>query len=61
LHVSFEAPNRACVDAFHATALCCGGVDAGAPGARYTMPFYGAFVLDPEGFKIEAACRSPSP
>jgi hypothetical protein len=25
---------------------------------HYTMPFYGAFVLDPDGFKIEAVCRT---
>ncbi len=60
LHVSFHAPDRASVDAFHATALRCGGRDAGAPGLRpqYTAPFYGAFVLDLDGFKIEAVCRA---
>lgn len=60
LHVSFRAPDRASVDAFHETALREGGRDAGAPGLRphYTMPFYGAFALDPDGFKIEAVCRA---
>ena len=61
LHVSFQAADRASVDAFHATALRSGGRDAGPPGDRphYTRPFYGAFVLDPDGFKIEAVCRTP--
>ena len=61
LHVSFAAADRASVDAFHAAALRCGGRDAGAPGPRpeYTQPFYGAFVLDLDGFKLEAVCRAP--
>jgi catechol 2,3-dioxygenase-like lactoylglutathione lyase family enzyme len=61
LHLSFQAPDRASVEAFHATALRAGGKDAGAPGARpqYTQPFYGAFVLDLDGFKIEAVYRGP--
>jgi catechol 2,3-dioxygenase-like lactoylglutathione lyase family enzyme len=62
LHVSFQAPDRSRVDAFHQTALRCGGVDAGEPGLRpqYTMPFYGAYVYDLDGFKIEAVCRAPA-
>jgi hypothetical protein len=28
-----------------------------ASEAEYTQPFYGAFVLDPDGFKVEAVCR----
>jgi len=61
LHVSFQANDRQSVDAFHATALRCGGTDAGEPGLRpqYTMPFYGSFVIDLDGFKIEAVCRAP--
>lgn len=60
LHISFQATQRAHVDAFHATALRCGGRDAGAPGLRpqYTMPFYGAFIYDLDDFKIEAVCRA---
>ncbi len=59
LHVSFQAPDRSSVDAFFETAIRCGGRDAGRPGTRpqYTRPFYGAFVVDPDGFKIEAVCR----
>jgi len=60
LHLSFQASDRSSVDRFHATALRCGGRDAGKPGMRpeYTMPFYAAFVLDLDGFKIEAVCRT---
>lgn len=60
LHVSFQAADRAAVDAFHRAALAAGGKDAGAPGERpeYTQPFYGAFAFDPDGFKIEAVCRA---
>lgn len=59
LHVSFRAANRAEVHAFHETALRLGGEDAGPPGprAQYTAGFYGCFILDPDGFKIEAVVR----
>lgn len=60
LHVSVMAVDRESVADFHATALTNGGTDAGAPGDRpqYTRPFFGAFVIDPDGYKIEAVCRS---
>ena len=59
LHVSFQAKDRPSVDAFYDAAITQGGRDAGKPGVRpqYTMPFYGAFVFDLDGFKIEAVCR----
>jgi catechol 2,3-dioxygenase-like lactoylglutathione lyase family enzyme len=60
-HVSFSASDRPSVQRFHATALARGGADAGPPGERpqYTRPFYGAFILDIDGYKIEAVCRNP--
>lgn len=63
LHFGIRARNRAEVEAFHATALRHGGQDAGAPGERpqYTAGFYGCFVLDPDGFKIEAVVREALP
>lgn len=55
-HIGFIAPDRAAVDAFHEAALAAGGRDAGAPGPRphYGAPYYGCFVRDPDGHKIEA-------
>jgi catechol 2,3-dioxygenase-like lactoylglutathione lyase family enzyme len=63
LHISFRARSRAEVHAFHATALKLGARDAGAPGVRpqYTAGFYGCFVFDPDGFKIEAVVREALP
>ncbi|HOZ26199.1 MAG TPA: VOC family protein [Hyphomonadaceae bacterium] len=63
LHISFRAKDRAEVHAFHETALRHGAADAGAPGIRpqYTAGFYGCFILDPDGFKIEAVVREALP
>ena len=59
LHVSFRTDSRDRVHRFHETALTLGGIDAGAPGERphYTAGFYGCFVFDLDGFKIEAVVR----
>jgi catechol 2,3-dioxygenase-like lactoylglutathione lyase family enzyme len=55
-HLAFDAPSRAAVDAFHSAALEAGGTDAGAPGLRahYGPSYYAAFVIDPDGYKLEA-------
>ncbi len=55
-HVAFTAPDRTSVDRFHAEALAAGGQDAGAPGLRpqYQGRYYAAFILDPDGNRIEA-------
>jgi catechol 2,3-dioxygenase-like lactoylglutathione lyase family enzyme len=58
LHVCFDAPTRKSVDAFHAAALKTGGASNGKPGIRedYDPNYYAAFVLDPDGYRIEAYC-----
>jgi catechol 2,3-dioxygenase-like lactoylglutathione lyase family enzyme len=55
-HLAFSAPSRAAVDAFHANALRVGGADNGAPGLRpeYGPDYYAAFLVDPDGHRIEA-------
>ena len=60
-HLAFTAPTRADVDSFYRAALAAGGRDNGPPGLRphYHPDYYGAFVLDPDGNNIEAACRRP--
>ena len=60
-HVCFTAPSRAAVDAFHAAALAAGGRDNGKPGLRprYHAHYYAAFVIDPDGHRIEAVRHTP--
>jgi catechol 2,3-dioxygenase-like lactoylglutathione lyase family enzyme len=56
MHFCFVAPNATAVDAFHAAALGAGGHDNGAPGLRpiYAADYYAAFIIDPDGYRIEA-------
>ena len=58
LHICLDAPTRRSVDAFHKAALGAGGRDNGAPGLRadYGDDYYAAFVVDPDGYRIEAYC-----
>ena len=55
-HIAFNANTKGAVNAFHAAALSAGGKDEGAPGPspEYTANYYGAFVRDLDGNKIEA-------
>jgi catechol 2,3-dioxygenase-like lactoylglutathione lyase family enzyme len=59
VHAAFKVDSRATVDAFHAAALANGGSDEGAPGLRphYHPNYYGAYVRDPDGNKIQAVCH----
>ena len=61
MHVCFRAPGRASVRAFHRAALVAGGHDDGGPGVRapYHPDYYAAFVIDPDGHRIEAVCHTP--
>jgi catechol 2,3-dioxygenase-like lactoylglutathione lyase family enzyme len=56
VHISLRAKTSAEVDAFHAAALSTGGASDGAPGLRPhdRVRYYAAFVLDPDGNRIEA-------
>jgi catechol 2,3-dioxygenase-like lactoylglutathione lyase family enzyme/ribosomal protein S18 acetylase RimI-like enzyme len=55
-HLAFIAPSREAVDAFHVAAINAGAIDCGAPGLRphYGATYYAAFVVDPDGYKLEA-------
>ncbi len=55
-HIGFFASSKKAVDDFHRAALKAGSSDDGAPGPRpeYGAPYYGCFVRDPDGHKIEA-------
>ena len=55
-HICLRAKTSAEVDAFHAAAVSSGGASDGAPGLRPhdRVKYYAAFVLDPDGNRIEA-------
>ncbi|MGF1623925.1 MAG: VOC family protein [Alphaproteobacteria bacterium] len=55
-HFGFFAASREAVDAFWAAAIAAGATPDGAPGPRpdYTDAYYGCFVRDLDGHKIEA-------
>lgn len=56
VHVAFAAPSRAAVDAFYRAALAHDGKDHGgcALHPEYGPNYYAAFVIDPDGYRIEA-------
>jgi catechol 2,3-dioxygenase-like lactoylglutathione lyase family enzyme len=55
-HWCFRASSESQVRAFHAAGVAAGGRDEGAPGLRssYHPRYFAAFLLDPEGNKVEA-------
>ena len=61
-HMGFQARNKQEVLKFHATALAYGASNNGEPGPRadYGPGYYGAFVYDLDGNKIEALLNAPA-
>ena len=56
-HIGFIAPTKDAVHAFYDAALAAGAQTDGPPGPRpaYGEPYYGCFVRDLDGHKIEAS------
>lgn len=56
-HIGFIAPTKEAVHAFYEAAIAAGATAEGAPGGRpeYSEPYYGCFVRDLDGHKIEAS------
>lgn len=54
--LAFTAASKQEVDEFYQAALAAGGIDNGPPGYRtqYSAGYYAAFVLDLDGYNIEA-------
>lgn len=55
-HIAFNAPSRASVVEFWENGMRNGGTCVGTPGIRdnYGDNYFAAFLLDPDGFKLEA-------
>lgn len=56
VHICLRAPSDAAVSSFHRLAMEAGCADAGAPGPRQAAitTYFGAFIHDLDGNKIEA-------
>jgi catechol 2,3-dioxygenase-like lactoylglutathione lyase family enzyme len=63
VHCAFLAPNMKAVQDWYDKCLALGGQDNGAPGVRpeYHPGYYGAFVIDPNGWRIEACFHGYHP
>ncbi|BAL77649.1 VOC family protein [Bradyrhizobium cosmicum] len=56
VHICLRAKTTAEVDSFHAAALRAGGASESAPAIRPhdRVRYYAAFIVDPDGNRIEA-------
>ena len=62
VHVAFQAPDRAAVQAFFDAAVATGADVLHAPRVwpEYHPNYFGAFVRDPDGNNVEAVCHQPA-
>ena len=60
VHIAFRTDHRKTVREFHQVGLANGGIDSGTPALRpeYDANYFGAFLLDPDGNKIDAVTFS---
>jgi catechol 2,3-dioxygenase-like lactoylglutathione lyase family enzyme len=59
-HVAFRAAGRVAVDGAYAAGLANGGRGDGEPGPRprYGPLYYAAYLLDPDGLRVEVVANS---
>lgn len=62
-HLAFAARGKQAVADFHAAAVQHGGLDNGPPGPRpeYGANYFATFVIDPDGYRIEAVFTDQEP
>ena len=62
-HAAFRAPSPEAVSSFHAAALAAGGTCDGPPGPRAAAmtTYFGAFIRDLDGNRVEAVHFPPAP
>jgi len=63
VHIGFIGRSKAVIETFYRAALEAGGRDEGAPGSRpdYGPHYFGAFVRDLDGNKLEAVLAVAPP
>jgi catechol 2,3-dioxygenase-like lactoylglutathione lyase family enzyme len=63
IHICLRAPSEVAVREFFDAALARGGKSAGDPGPRQAAftTYFGAFIFDFDGNKIEAVCFPKKP
>ena len=63
IHICLRAPSEVAVREFFDAALARGGKSAGDPGPRQAAftTYFGAFIFDPDGNKVEAVCFPKKP